>query len=71
MKPLGLRLTANNQGVGLNVHKPSRTEDAIWNAVEEAINEGWTPKQFKDEVISAWEEKLQQDAKQAVWELSQ
>lgn len=53
------------------VHKPTRTEDAIWNAVEQAINEGWTPKQFKSEVASAWEERLKEDAKQAVWELTQ
>ena len=71
MKPNGVRFHLDNQGLRLHLHKPTRTEDAIWNAVEEAVNEGWTPKQFMDEVISAWEEKLQQYAKQAIWELSQ
>ena len=71
MKPSGIALYADRNSIGLKVHKPTRTEDAIWNAVEEAVNEGWTPAQFKAEVISAWEDKLKQDAKQAIWELSQ
>lgn len=71
MKSPGVRFNLDGQRVGMYVHKPTRTEDAIWNAVEQAINEGWTPKQFKSEVASAWEERLKEDAKQAVWELTQ
>jgi hypothetical protein len=57
MKPLGVNFGLNGRGqVALNVRKPSRTEDAVWNAVEEAHMEGWTPEQFLSEVRSAWDE---------------
>ena len=39
----------------LRVHMPTRTEDAVWNAVEAAVSEGWSPKQFAMEAWSAWE----------------
>lgn len=62
MKPAGAYFTA---GGGLIVRKPSRTEDAIWNAVEEAIREGWTARQFRDEASEAWEHALKEQAKRA------
>lgn len=58
MKPLGL-------DAALNVKMPSRAEDAIWEAVREAINANWTPEQFRNEVISAWQDALRDDAKHA------
>jgi hypothetical protein len=57
-KPLGLTHD-------LRVTRPSQTEDAIWDAVETAIGEGWTPEQFKIEAGEAWERKLIEDAKAA------
>jgi len=58
MKPTGLDMM-------LNVKMPSRAEDAIWEAVREAINANWTPEQFRIEVASAWEDALRDDAKHA------
>jgi hypothetical protein len=58
MKPLGI---SHN----FQVIKPSKVEDQIWEAVEEAINAGWTPEQFKREVSSAWEDSLKCQIKNA------
>ena len=52
-KPLGLRMGAD---ATMRVTRPSRVEDAIWNAVEEAVDAHWTPQQVKNEVASAFEE---------------
>jgi hypothetical protein len=65
-KPLGIVLSADIGGIGLSVRKPSPVEDAIWDAVEKAIDDGWTPKQFRQEVLASWEEKIDQNAKFAI-----
>ena len=51
-KPYGLSFD-------LQVQKPSRAMDMIWDAVEQAIIEGMTPKQVKIEMAQAWERHFQ------------
>ena len=65
MKPLGCSININEKSKipSLIINHPSKTEDKIWEAVECAILEGWKPKQFKNEVISAWEEYLSDQIK--------
>ena len=58
-KPLGLT-------PAFHVTMPSKTEDRIWDAVEEAIEAGWTPVRFKHEVAAAWEAILKKAAKDAI-----
>ena len=43
-------------------------EDAVWEAVEQAIEAGWSPERFKAEIADAWKEKLEDKAKHA-WEV--
>jgi hypothetical protein len=38
----------------LKVIRPTRAEDAIWKAVEEAILSGMTPEKFLREVRESW-----------------
>jgi len=69
-KPLGLYLgLTEGGGIVARVRKTNRATDMIWDAVEEAINSGMTPKEFKYEVAEAWEQRLKDDAKDAVKEL--
>lgn len=70
MKPLGLRLGIDESGLRMSVSRPSKVEDAVWEAVEKAIEAGWTPQQFKNEISDAWREKLRDAAKDAVEVLS-
>lgn len=63
MKPLGLTYD-------FRIRKPTRTEDAIWNAVETAIEEGWTPQDFVRELRSAWGDVLREQARHADAELA-
>ena len=46
----------------MRVVMPSKAEDKIWDAVEEAIEAGWTPQRFKNEVANAWEEYFRRTA---------
>jgi hypothetical protein len=62
MKPYGLT-------IDLQVTRPTRAEDAIWEAVKAAIAAGMTPRQFRIEAASAWEDELRQAAKDATREL--
>ncbi len=39
--------------------------DAIWDAVEAAIEHGISPDDFRREAASAWEETLKDEAKEA------
>ena len=56
MKPNGVRIGIQSDGSPtMYVPKITRTEDKIWEAVEEAISEGWTPRQFRIEVEESWE----------------
>jgi len=60
MKPLGI---AFRPDASLLVLKPSRVEDKVWEAVEEAISAGWTPRQFVAEAADAWSQGLRDAAK--------
>ena len=57
MKPYGLT-------VGLQVTKPTRAMDMIWDAIEQAIDEGMTVRQVKIEMQQAWESAFNQKAKE-------
>lgn len=63
MKPLGLSIDMTANGIGLGVKRPIRAEDAIWEAVKEAIACGMTPRQFRIEAAQAWEDELQCEIK--------
>jgi hypothetical protein len=63
MKPLGL--TAQFQ-----VIRPNRAQDAIYRAVEEAILQGMTVAQFKQEAWECWELVRQDEAKREAKEWS-
>lgn len=65
-KPLGvaLELDAQDWRLRVFVRQPSKVEDAVWEAVEQAIEAGWDPKRFKIEAEQAWEEKRQDDTKE-------
>ena len=56
MKPLGMT-------AGFTIVHPNRTQDRIWDTVEEAINAGWTVEQFRAEAAECWVEALRQRAK--------
>ena len=64
-KPMGLDFTISDRGMSLHSVRPSHAEDAIWDAVETAINNGWTPEQFKIEAASAWKDRQKQDGEHA------
>ena len=53
----------------LNVITPTAVEDAIYNAVEAAIDAGWDARRFKLEAADAWEYELRKRSKWAVEEL--
>ena len=53
----------------LQVTTPNRATDAIWDAVEMAIEAGVTPLEFKREVVQAWHHALREKAKAAEKEL--
>lgn len=47
MKPYGMN-------TALQIIKPTRTEDKVWEAVEEARLEGWELSRLVSEVEEAW-----------------
>jgi hypothetical protein len=57
-KPLGMT-------AAFQIVRPTRTEDKIWDAVEEAIAAGWTPQQFVSEARESWRTALQDRVKDA------
>ena len=59
-KPTGLRLGLTGEGgvLSLSVSRPSIVEDSVWDAVQRAVEAGWTPTQFLREVREAWEQAL-------------
>ena len=61
-KPNGLALDVFS---GFRVTRASRTEDAVWSAVQAAITEGWTVERFRREAAAAWHEELR-DAQERV-----
>ena len=64
-KPNGVSLAMSDSGISMSVSRPSAVEDSIWDAVESAIDGGWTPEQFRNEVASAWKDRLKQDGEYA------
>ena len=67
MKPTGIAIGLLTDGqLSFRTTQPTRTEDAIWEAVELAINEGWDARKFRSEAAAAWSERLREDAKDAV-----
>lgn len=69
-KPPGIRLERVDGVPVMRVCQYSRVEDAIWDAVEEAINAGWDARKFRMEAASAWEHRLKEDAKDALRDLT-
>ena len=67
-KPPGLGLSVSGNDLRFTIQTASKTEDAIWEAVGIAIDEGWTPENFKLEAWSAWEQRIRDDAKTRVHE---
>lgn len=55
----------NGMSEDLRVIRISTTQDAVWDAVQSAIEAGWTPIQFKREVADAWADALRREAKDA------
>ena len=45
------------------VIQPTSVQDAVWEAVEQAIDAGMTVEQFRREAADCWAEKLRQKAK--------
>ena len=67
MKPNGIAIGLHADGqLSFRATHPTRTEDAIWEAVECAINEGWDARRFRNEVASAWSDILKQSVEDAV-----
>ena len=66
-KPTGLAVVMDTaSGVPqFAVKQSSRVENAVWDAVQTAVDAGWSPEQFKREVADAWQEKLRDDARHA------
>ena len=64
-KPPGVTLTMDHDGPRLSVTRSSAAEDAIWQAVQEAILRGWTPAQFIAEARESWAHELRENAKEA------
>ena len=66
MKPNGIKVgLCGNGQLTFRAIQPTRAEDAIWDAVEAAINEGWDARRFRLEAAEAWTERLKQDAADA------
>lgn len=68
-KGAGLVFGASGGSLHVGVRVPTGVEDRIWEAVEEAIEAGWTAKRFRQEAASAWEAELDRQAKAAVDDL--
>ncbi len=43
----------------------THTEDAIYEAVEHAIDEGWDPRRFVREASAAWDSRLREQQRDA------
>jgi hypothetical protein len=49
--------------MSMQVVRPTRAEDKVWDAVQEAVAEGWTAKRFLAEARDAWADALKDAAK--------
>lgn len=54
----------------IGVTQSNRAIDAIWGAVEEAIDAGMTPDKFKREMVAAWDHYREQQKRHELQELS-
>jgi hypothetical protein len=66
MRPLGIGIRVSGGSIGFAASRPSQVEDAVWEAVEAAIEAGWSPERFRSEVADAWKERLHDQARDAV-----
>ena len=64
-KPLGVQLTIGEQGPRMWVTRPTYTEDKVWDAVQAAMDEGWSIDRLVHEAQAAWADNLR-DALAAV-----
>ncbi len=39
-----------------------RAEDLLWEAVQQAVTDGWSPKRFRQETSEAWAQALASQA---------
>lgn len=62
MKPIGM-------SASFKIITPTTAENLVWEAVQAAILEGMTPKQFREEAAEAWECELKDQAKRAAEDL--
>lgn len=44
----------------LQIIRPDAVQDAVWDAVERAVDAGWTVEQFRSEAADCWNEYLRQ-----------
>jgi hypothetical protein len=63
--PNRIAMGIDSGGLHIQLKRPSRAMDAIWEAVSEAIAEGMTPERFRDEAAQAWKEELNDHGKRA------
>ncbi len=54
-KPLGMTAT-------FQIVHPDRVQDEVWDAVCAAVNAGWEPRRFFNEVEECWTEYLREKA---------
>lgn len=62
MKRLGIRLSVNEAGLGMRVVHPTGVEDKVWDAVEAAIEGGWSVDRFRSKAASAWADYRKREA---------
>lgn len=65
MKPLGIAFGLRDGALTVGVTGTGIVENKIWETVQEAIADGWTPEQFKREVAEAWGYELREAADDA------
>jgi hypothetical protein len=69
-KPLGIGFAVRDGALGFTSSMPSRAEDKIWEAVQEARCAGWTVAQFRSECAEAWDHDMRDEQKTAAKEWS-
>jgi hypothetical protein len=64
-KSPGLTMGLAKGALVMGIRTPSREEDRLWDAVQDAFLAGWTPEQLKNEVADAWADAAKEAAKAA------
>lgn len=62
-KPIGIDWTMRDGVPMLGVIRPTPVEDAIWDAIERAVDAGWTVEEFRREAASCWDGYLHDKAR--------